>query len=209
MESSLDEFTGRILQNRQWGEGLHQAVQAKEFLPISPRTNTQTSTTYQNFFNLYPKISGMTGTAETEKIEFNNLYQLEVIPIPTTNPLIRRDLIDEIYTYEFFKLKAVIEECETSFTTGCPVLIGTTNIEKSEIISRLLEEKKIPHKLLNARPESIKEEGEIIAQAGCLFSVTVSTNLAGRGTDILLGGNPNLKAKRSFLNFTKFYRENL
>ena len=139
----------------------------------------------------------MTGTAKTAEVELEKIYNLEVDVLPTNREMIRKDLPDFVYKDEFSKWKAVANECENAHLLGCPVLIGTTNIEKSEIISQLLQEKGIPHQLLNAKPENIKRESEIVSQAGCLYAVTVSTNMAGRGTDILLGGNPDFKARQS------------
>jgi preprotein translocase subunit SecA len=197
----VDEFTGRIMSDRRWSEGLHQAIEAKEQVPILKGSETLASITYQNFFLLYPKLAGMTGTAKTAEVELEKIYNLEVDVLPTNKPLIRKDLPDFVYKDEFSKWKAVANDCEKSYRLGCPVLIGTTNIEKSEIISQLLQEKGIPHELLNAKPENIKRESEIIAQAGCLYSVTVSTNMAGRGTDIILGGNPDFKARQAVYQF--------
>jgi len=193
----VDEFTGRIMADRRWSEGLHQAIEAKEQVPILKGSETLASITYQNFFLLYPKLAGMTGTAKTAEVELEKIYNLEVDVLPTNRDMIRKDLPDFVYKDEFSKWKAVANECENAHLLGCPVLIGTTNIEKSEIISQLLQEKGISHQLLNAKPENIKRESEIVSQAGCLYSVTVSTNMAGRGTDILLGGNPDFKARQS------------
>tara|TARA_B110000114_G_scaffold74543_1_gene78931 strand:- start:1129 stop:3840 length:2712 start_codon:yes stop_codon:yes gene_type:complete len=193
----VDEFTGRIMADRRWSEGLHQAIEAKEQVPIMKGSETLASITYQNFFLLYPKLAGMTGTAKTAEVELEKIYNLEVDVLPTNRDMVRKDLPDFVYKDEFSKWKAVANECENAHLLGCPVLIGTTNIEKSEIISQLLQEKGIPHQLLNAKPENIKRESEIVSQAGCLYSVTVSTNMAGRGTDILLGGNPDFKARQS------------
>jgi preprotein translocase subunit SecA len=193
----VDEFTGRIMADRRWSEGLHQAIEAKEQVPILKGSETLASITYQNFFLLYPKLAGMTGTAKTAEVELEKIYDLEVDVLPTNREMVRKDLPDFVYKDEFSKWKAVANECENAHLLGCPVLIGTTNIEKSEIISQLLQEKGISHQLLNAKPENIKRESEIVSQAGCLYSVTVSTNMAGRGTDILLGGNPDFKARQS------------
>jgi len=193
----VDEFTGRIMADRRWSEGLHQAIEAKEQVPILKGSETLASITYQNFFLLYPKLAGMTGTAKTAEVELEKIYNLEVDVLPTNKEMVRKDLPDFVYKDEFSKWKAIANECENAHLLGCPVLIGTTNIEKSEIISQLLQEKGIPHQLLNAKPENIKRESEIISQAGCLYAVTVSTNMAGRGTDILLGGNPDFKSRQS------------
>jgi preprotein translocase subunit SecA len=192
----VDEFTGRILKGRKWAEGLHNAVEAKENIYDMEGSETIASITYQNFFRLYPKIAGMTGTAKTEELEFKNIYNLSVSVLPTFKPIKRVDLSDNIYIDEISKWKAVAKECQSMFQLNRPVLVGTTTIQNSEILSFLLFESKIPHELLNAKPENIKRESEIIAQAGCLSSVTIATNMAGRGTDVLLGGNPDFKAYR-------------
>lgn len=196
----VDEFTGRILNGRKWAEGLHNAVEAKESIYNMEGSETIASITYQNFFRLYPKIAGMTGTAKTEELEFENIYNLSVSVLPTFKPIKRLDLSDNIYIDEICKWKAVAKECQTMYKINRPVLVGTTTIQNSEILSFLLLEYKIPHELLNAKPENIKRESEIIAQAGCLGSVTIATNMAGRGTDVLLGGNPEFKAYRQTIN---------
>lgn len=192
----VDEFTGRILKGRKWAEGLHNAVEVKENIYDMEGSETIASITYQNFFRLYPKIAGMTGTAKTEELEFKNIYNLSVSVLPTFKPIKRIDLSDNIYIDEISKWKAVAKECQIMYQLNRPVLVGTTTIQNSEILSFLLFEYKIPHELLNAKPENIKRESEIIAQAGCLSSVTIATNMAGRGTDVLLGGNPEFKAYR-------------
>jgi preprotein translocase subunit SecA len=196
----VDEFTGRIMEGRKWAEGLHSAIEAKENIYNMEGSETIASITYQNFFRLYPKIAGMTGTAKTEELEFENIYNLSVAVLPTFKPIKRIDLPDAIYINEVNKWKAVAQECKNMFKVGRPVLVGTTTIQNSEILSLLLLDYNIPHQLLNAKPENIKRESEIIAQAGCLSSVTIATNMAGRGTDVLLGGNPEFKAYRKTIN---------
>ncbi|CAM9096975.1 unnamed protein product [Choristocarpus tenellus] len=191
----IDEFTGRVMEDRKWGDGLHQAIEAKENIQILKGTETLASITYQNFFRLYPKISGMTGTAKTEELEFENIYNLSVSILPTYKTMKREDKSDLIFIDEITKWKAIVQECLKMYEIGRPVLVGTTNIQNSEILSNLLTTYKIPHQLLNAKPENIKKESEIIAQAGCLKSITIATNMAGRGTDILLGGNFEFKVR--------------
>ncbi len=196
----VDEFTGRIMEGRKWAEGLHSAIEAKENIYNMEGSETIASITYQNFFRLYPKIAGMTGTAKTEELEFENIYNLSVSVLPTFKPIKRKDLPDAIYIDEISKWKAVARECKKLYKKGRPVLVGTTTIQNSEILSSLLVDSQIPHELLNAKPENIKRESEIIAQAGCLSSVTIATNMAGRGTDVLLGGNPEFKAYRKTID---------
>ncbi len=191
----VDEFTGRVLSGRRWSDGLHQAVEAKEGVEIQKETQTLATITYQNFFLLYPKLAGMTGTAKTEEVEFEKVYKLEVTVIPTNLPSKRQDLSDVVYKTEQAKWRAVAAECVRMHQQGRPVLVGTTSVEKSEILSKLLAEEKIPHKLLNARPENVEKESEIVAQAGRKGAVTISTNMAGRGTDIILGGNSDYMAR--------------
>ncbi|AFZ52953.1 preprotein translocase subunit SecA [Cyanobacterium aponinum] len=191
----VDEFTGRVLAGRRWSDGLHQAIEAKEGVEIQKETQTLASITYQNFFLLYPKLSGMTGTAKTEETEFEKVYNLEVTIIPTNRPSDRNDLPDVVYKNEIAKWKAVAEECKEMYETGRPVLVGTTSVEKSEVLSRLLQEREIPHNILNARPENVERESEIVAQAGRKGAVTIATNMAGRGTDIILGGNSDYMAR--------------
>jgi preprotein translocase subunit SecA len=191
----VDEFTGRVMPGRRWSDGLHQAIEAKEGVEIQPETQTLATITYQNFFLLYPKLAGMTGTAKTEEAEFGKIYNLEVTTIPTNRPNIRRDLSDVVYKTEEAKWRAVAIECAEMYKMGRPVLVGTTSVEKSEVLSRLLAELKIPHNLLNAKPENVERESEIIAQAGRKGAVTIATNMAGRGTDIILGGNADYMAR--------------
>jgi preprotein translocase subunit SecA len=193
----VDEFTGRIMEGRRWSDGLHQSIEAKEYLPIQSETQTLASITYQNFFLLYPKLSGMTGTAKTEEAELDKIYSLEVVSVPTHRPMSRRDMPDLIYKNQYAKWRSVADECLDMHTLGRPVLIGTTSVEKSELLSSLLKEYGIPHNLLNAKPENLKREAEIIAQAGRKGAVTIATNMAGRGTDILLGGNANYIARNT------------
>jgi preprotein translocase subunit SecA len=191
----VDEFTGRVLAGRRWSDGLHQAIEAKEGVEIQKETQTLASITYQNFFLLYPKLAGMTGTAKTEETEFEKVYNLQVTIIPTNLTSRRADLADVVYKHEIGKWQAVAEDCADMNTVGRPVLVGTTSVEKSEVLSRLLREKEIPHNLLNARPENVERESEIVAQAGRKGAVTIATNMAGRGTDIILGGNADYMAR--------------
>ncbi len=184
----VDEFTGRMLPGRRYSGGLHQALEAKEKVNVRPESLTLASITFQNLFRLYPKLAGMTGTAVTSAEEFDKVYGLEVIVLPTNKPLIRKDLSDQVYKNTEIKFKAVTQEIKKCYETGQPVLVGTVSIEKNEYLGRLLEREGIPHKILNAK--SHEKEGEIIAQAGREKSVTVATNMAGRGVDIVLGGNP-------------------
>ena len=193
----VDEFTGRIMEGRRWSDGLHQSIEAKEYVSIQSETQTLASITYQNFFLLYPKLSGMTGTAKTEEAELDKIYSLEVITVPTHRPMSRKDFPDLIYKNQYAKWRSVADDCLDMHTLGRPVLIGTTSVEKSELLSSLLKEYGIPHNLLNAKPENLKREAEIIAQAGRKGAVTIATNMAGRGTDILLGGNASYIARNT------------
>ncbi|MBO0350067.1 preprotein translocase subunit SecA [Phormidium pseudopriestleyi FRX01] len=191
----VDEFTGRVMPGRRWSDGLHQAIEAKERVEIQPETQTLATITYQNFFLLYPKLAGMTGTAKTEEAEFERIYNLQVTVIPTNRSLQRYDMSDVVYKSEEGKWKSIAQECAEMHQAGRPVLVGTTSVEKSEVLSRLLNELKIPHNLLNAKPENVERESEIVAQAGRKGAVTIATNMAGRGTDIILGGNAEYMAR--------------
>nr|YP_010472403.1 preprotein-translocase subunit a [Pleurosigma intermedium]UVG42014.1 preprotein-translocase subunit a [Pleurosigma intermedium] len=192
----VDEFTGRIMPDRRWGDGLHQAIEAKEKLTIRQKTETVASITYQNFFLLYPKLAGMTGTGKTAEIEFEKIYNLSVKEIPTARPNQRKDLPDLIYKDQFSKWNAIAQACNKIALTGQPILIGTTTVEKSEMLAQLLSEYKLSYQILNARPENVRRESEIVAQAGKRDSITIATNMAGRGTDIILGGNINFKVQK-------------
>ncbi|MFM8661948.1 MAG: preprotein translocase subunit SecA, partial [Cyanobium sp.] len=191
----VDEFTGRVMPGRRWSDGQHQAIEAKEGLPIQPETQTLASITYQNFFLLYPRLAGMTGTAKTEEVEFEKTYKLEVTIVPTNRTRARADWTDQVYKSEAAKWRAVALETAEVHKLGRPVLVGTTSVEKSELLSALLAEQQIPHNLLNAKPENVEREAEIVAQAGRAGAVTIATNMAGRGTDIILGGNADYMAR--------------
>jgi preprotein translocase subunit SecA len=191
----VDEFTGRIMTGRRWSDGLHQAVEAKEGVKIERETQTLATITLQNYFRMYQKLAGMTGTAETESVEFAKIYNLEVTSIPTHRPMIRTDNSDVIYRTLGEKWDAVVEEIKELNRKGQPVLVGTVSVENSELISNRLKQAGVRHNVLNAKPENAGREAEIVAQAGRKGAVTIATNMAGRGTDILLGGNPEFLAK--------------
>ena len=190
----VDEFTGRIMYGRRYNAGLHQAIEAKENVKIADEQKTLANITFQNYFRMYKKLAGMTGTAKTEEDEFREIYNLDVVVIPTNKPIIRKDHNDIIYKNEKIKFNAVVEDIKKSHEKGQPVLVGTVSIDKSEKLSRLLNKEGIPHEVLNAKYH--EKEAEIIAQAGKFGSVTIATNMAGRGTDIMLGGNTEYMAKQ-------------
>ncbi len=188
--SIIDEFTGRILEGRRWGEGLHQAIEAKEGCRLSEANQTMATVTYQNYFRLYEKLAGMTGTAITEATEFMKIYDLAVVQIPTNRPMVRADRNDQVYKTKEGKWVAVVEEVAARHEQGQPVLVGTISVEVSELLSERLKKRGIAHTVLNAKPEHAEREGETVAEAGRLGAVTIATNMAGRGVDIKLGGNP-------------------
>ena len=189
----VDEFTGRLMFGRRYNEGLHQAIEAKEGVKVERESKTLATITFQNFFRLYRKLSGMTGTAKTEATEFEQIYKLDVVEIPTNRPMIRQDMPDSVYKTENGKFRAVIEQIKECHQRHQPVLVGTISIEKSELLSKMLKREGIPHNVLNAKHH--EKEAEIVAQAGTPDAVTIATNMAGRGTDIMLGGNPEYLAK--------------
>ena len=183
----VDEFTGRLMTGRRWSDGLHQAVEAKEGVQIQQENQTLASITFQNYFRMYSKLAGMTGTADTEAYEFQQIYNLETVVIPTNKPMIRRDLNDQVFRTDTEKYNAIVADIKDCYERGQPVLVGTTSIETSELVSRLLSKVKLPHEVLNAKQHA--REAEIVAQAGKPKAITIATNMAGRGTDIVLGGN--------------------
>lgn len=189
----VDEFTGRLMEGRRWSDGLHQAVEAKENVTVKSENQTLATITFQNYFRMYNKLSGMTGTAETEAVEFKKIYNLDAVVIPTNRPIARVDKNDVIYKNEMAKFNAIAKDILEKSASGQPILVGTVSIEKSELISRMLDQKNIKHKVLNAKHH--EKEAEIVAQAGRYGAVTIATNMAGRGTDIVLGGNPEFMAK--------------
>ena len=191
----VDEFTGRIMEGRRYSEGLHQAIEAKEGVKIARESKTLATITFQNYFRLYSKLAGMTGTAKSEEAEFKGIFGLDVVEIPTNKPVIRSDKNDIVYKTEKGKFNAIVEDVKESYEKGQPVLVGTVSIEKSEELSKMLRAKNIPHEVLNAKYHA--REAEIVAQAGKFKAVTIATNMAGRGTDILLGGNPEFMARRA------------
>ncbi|MEZ4598550.1 MAG: preprotein translocase subunit SecA [Syntrophotaleaceae bacterium] len=190
----VDEFTGRMMPGRRWSDGLHQAVEAKEGVKIESENQTLATITFQNYFRMYEKLAGMTGTADTEAAEFHQIYKLDVVVIPTNRPMIRMDQSDVIYKTEKEKFRAVVEDIVDRHAKGQPVLVGTISIENSEVLSELLRKRGVPHNVLNAKHH--EREAEIVAQAGRKGAVTIATNMAGRGTDIILGGNPEMLARR-------------
>ena len=194
----VDEFTGRLMPGRRWSDGLHQAVEAKERVHIREENQTLATITIQNYFRMYKKLAGMTGTADTEAPEFKKIYKLDVVVIPTHRNMVRNDLPDVVYRSDQEKYDAVVQEIEERYKKGQPILVGTTSVAKSERLSRMLKKKGIKHNVLNA--VNHEAEATIIAQAGRYAAVTIATNMAGRGTDILLGGNPEFLARSDMEN---------
>ena len=191
----IDEFTGRILEGRRWSEGLHQAVEAKEGVRVQEENQTLATITLQNYFRMYDKLAGMTGTALTEATEFMKIYELPVVEVPTNKPMVRADYNDQVYKTKDGKWAAVLKEIEERHERGQPVLVGTISVEVSELLSQRLSRKGIKHTVLNAKPEHAEREGDTIAEAGAPGAVTIATNMAGRGVDIKLGGNPEHLAR--------------
>ncbi len=201
----VDEFTGRLMYGRRYSNGLHQAIEAKENIEVRKESQTLATITLQNYFRMYKKLSGMTGTAKTEEEEFRHIYSMDVVMVPTNKPIARKDMEDAIYKNLQGKFNAVLTDIETRYATGQPILVGTISIETSEFLSTLLKKRGIKHEVLNAKQH--EREAEIVAQAGRLGAVTIATNMAGRGTDIVLGGNPEFLAKREMVK--KGYEEHL
>ncbi len=201
----VDEFTGRLMVGRRYSDGLHQAIEAKEHVKVQRESKTLATITFQNYFRMYSKLSGMTGTAKTEEEEFKGIYKLDVVQIPTNRPMIRKDMNDLVYRTQKGKFSQVIEEIERRHKTGQPILVGTVSVEVSEMLSKMLRMRGIEHVVLNAKYHA--REAEIVAQAGHYGAVTIATNMAGRGTDILLGGNPEFLARRAMKQ--KGYEDNV
>ena len=201
----VDEFTGRLMVGRRYSDGLHQAIEAKEHVKVQRESKTLATVTFQNYFRMYSKLSGMTGTAKTEEEEFKGIYKLDVVQIPTNRPMIRKDMNDLVYRTQKGKFSQVIEEIERRHKTGQPILVGTVSVEVSEMLSKMLRMRGIEHVVLNAKYHA--REAEIVAQAGHYGAVTIATNMAGRGTDILLGGNPEFLARRAMKQ--KGYEDNV
>jgi len=200
----VDEFTGRLMPGRRWSGGLHQAIEAKERVQVLPESITLATITFQNYFRLYKKLAGMTGTAATSAEEFDKVYGLEVICVPTNKPMIRQELPDRVYKTIDGKFQALVREIKERHKIGQPVLVGTTSIEKNEYLGKLLDREGIPHQILNAKHH--EKEGQILAQAGKLSQVTIATNMAGRGVDIILGGNPqNPEEMKKVVNLGGFH----
>ncbi len=183
----VDEFTGRLMVGRRWSDGLHQAVEAKEGVKIQHENQTLASITFQNYFRMYEKLSGMTGTADTEAYEFQEIYGLETVIIPTNKPMVRKDQNDQVFKTDQEKYNAILADIRDCHERGQPVLVGTTSTENSELLSGLLKKAKLPHEVLNAKQHA--REAEIVAEAGKPGHITIATNMAGRGTDIVLGGS--------------------
>ncbi len=194
----VDEFTGRLMFGRRYSDGLHQAIEAKERLNVRSESKTLATITFQNYFRMYEKLSGMTGTAKTEEDEFREIYNMDVVEIPTNKPVVRQDFADSVYKNEEAKFRAVVREIKEKHSTGQPILVGTVTIEKSEVLSKLLKKEGVTHEVLNAKQH--EREADIVAQAGRFGQVTIATNMAGRGTDIVLGGNPEYLAKLEMKN---------